>query len=165
MRFSQVLSFVAVAATAAVEAVSLPPGVPRNVLEFRDKHPYKNPKPGCRKIVRIRASEDDEDDVSAEFKKGVEEANNGGTLYLPEGETFVIGKVLDLTGLSDIHVRLDGEIKVCSVSIDIRVWRLLMPCSSQTTSSTGRRTHGTTPSSAPSCSVSTHLSEGLLTQC
>ncbi|KAF3351333.1 hypothetical protein VD0002_g8486 [Verticillium dahliae] len=120
MRFSQVLSFVAVAATAAVEAVSLPPGVPRNVLEFRDKHPYKNPKPGCRKIVRIRASEDDEDDVSAEFKKGVEEANNGGTLYLPEGQTFVIGKVLDLTGLSDIHVRLDGEIKFTN---DVEYWQ------------------------------------------
>ncbi|EEY16298.1 exopolygalacturonase [Verticillium alfalfae VaMs.102] len=158
MRFSQVLSFVAVAATAAVEAVSLPPGVPRNVLEFRDKHPYKNPKPGCRKIVRIRASEDDEDDVSAEFKKGVEEANNGGTLYLPEGETFVIGKVLDLTGLSDIHVRLDGEIKVGFMGIDICIWRLLMACSSRTMSSTGRRTRGTTPSSAPLCSVSICLS-------
>lgn len=113
MRFSQVLTFVAAAATTAVQAVSLPPGVPRNVLEFRDKHAYESPpKDKCRRTITIRASENDEDDISEEFEKGIREANNGGTLYLPKGETFVIGKALDLTGLNNIHVHLEGEIKV-----------------------------------------------------
>ncbi|KAH6675292.1 pectin lyase fold/virulence factor [Plectosphaerella plurivora] len=111
MRFSQVFALVAAAATTAVQAVSLPPGVPRNVLEFRDKHTYQTPKDKCRRTVTIRASEDDDDDISDEFEKGIREANNGGTLYLPKGETFVIGKALDLTGLSDIHLHLEGEIK------------------------------------------------------
>lgn len=112
MRFSQILTLVGVAATAAVHAVSLPPGVPRDLLEFRSKHPYSPPKHGHRKIVTIRASKNDRDDVSAEFARGIKKANNGGTLYLPRKKKFVIGKVLDLTGLNDIHVHLDGEIKV-----------------------------------------------------
>lgn len=113
MRFAQAFTLVAAAATAAVQAVTLPPGVPRNLLEFRDKHAYEAPRDKCRRTITIRASEDDDDDVSEEFEKGVREANNGGTLYLPKGETYIIGKALDLTGLNDIHVHLEGEIKVC----------------------------------------------------
>jgi galacturan 1,4-alpha-galacturonidase len=41
----------------------------------------------------------------------LKKANKGGTLYLPKGQTFVIGKPLDLTFLNDIHVHLEGEIK------------------------------------------------------
>ncbi|CAN8101835.1 unnamed protein product [Discula destructiva] len=90
----------------------LPPGVPRSVQEFRAKHPYKHSKPGHkgRHVVTIRPSANDTDDVSAQFKAGLERANHGGTLYLPANQTFVIGKPLDLTFLSDVHLHLDGQI-------------------------------------------------------
>ncbi|KAJ2970711.1 hypothetical protein NUW58_g9615 [Xylaria curta] len=90
----------------------LPANVPRSIEEFRQKHPYKNK--GChnqRKIVRIRSSKHDTDDISDEFKAGLKKANHGGTLYLPENELFVIGKPLDLTFLNDVQVRWDGEVK------------------------------------------------------
>lgn len=112
MRLAKTCSLIMAAATAAVHAVSLPPGVPRDLLEFRDKHPYTPPEHDCRPTWTIRASEDEDDDVSDDFKAAIIEANDGGTLYLPKGNTYVIGKVLDLTGLNDIHVRLDGEIRV-----------------------------------------------------
>lgn len=91
---------------------SLPHNLPRSVLEFRNKHPYKPSKPGIgtRHVVTIRPSANDTDDVSAEFKAGLERANYGGTLYLPANHTFVIGQPLDLTFLNDVHVHLDGEI-------------------------------------------------------
>jgi galacturan 1,4-alpha-galacturonidase len=115
MRLSSTLPLAVGWLTAVVHAaVPLPPGVPGNVLEFRDKHRYLTPRHDCRKTITIRSSEDEEDDVSQEFFDGIMEANNGGTLYLPKGETFVIGKVLDLTGLNNIHVHLDGEIRVSS---------------------------------------------------
>ncbi|KAI0132816.1 family 28 glycosyl hydrolase [Xylariales sp. AK1849] len=92
----------------------LPAGVPRSVDEFRAKHPYKRSK-DCdgdqRKIVTIRASEDDEDDVADEFLEGLQKANNGGTLYLPKDKLFIIGKPLDLTFLNDVQVHWDGEVK------------------------------------------------------
>lgn len=113
MRIVKAIQFVLTTAVAATHAISLPPGVPSNVLEFRNKHPYTPRSPEkCRTTITIRPSEDEQDDVSAEFEAGVMAANNGGTLYLPEGQTFVIGKVLDLTGLDDIHIHLDGEIRV-----------------------------------------------------
>lgn len=111
MRFSHTLAVVAACFT-AVQAVGLPPGVPSNALEFRATHPYTPPSHSCRKTITIRASKHDHDDVSAEFKQGILDANDGGTLYLPKGKTYVIGKVLGLTGLNDIHVHLDGEIRV-----------------------------------------------------
>ena len=71
---------------------------------------------GCqlqnRREYTIRESADDSDDISAEFEEGIRLANNGGTLSLPRGKKFVIGKKLDLKNLNDIHVALDGEIKV-----------------------------------------------------
>lgn len=110
MRFT--ISLLAAVATTAVNAIALPPDVPTNVLEFRDKHPYKAPEHDCRRTVTIRPSEDEWDDVSEDFQNAIYEANNGGTLYLPKGNMYVIGKVLDLTGLDDVHLRLDGEIRV-----------------------------------------------------
>jgi galacturan 1,4-alpha-galacturonidase len=112
MRYLQTLTFLGVLALTAVNAVSLPAGVPRDVSEFRDKHPYTLPKHDYRKIITIRASRHDDDDVSNEFKRGVHKADKGGTLYLPKGKTYVIGKALDLTGLHDIHIHLEGEIRV-----------------------------------------------------
>ena len=88
-----------------------PPSGPSNVEEFREKYPYN---PGNldkhKRVVTIHPSEHDLDDVSTAFYKGLKEANNGGTLYLPAQQTFVIGKSLDLTFLNNIQVRLDGKI-------------------------------------------------------
>lgn len=106
------LTAVSTVAASSVD-IPLPPGTPRSVLEFRDKHPY-TPQPlqhnAGRHIVTIRPSANDTDDVSAEFKAGLERANHGGTLYLPANSTFVIGQPLDLTFLNDVQVRLDGEL-------------------------------------------------------
>lgn len=112
MRCLQTLTLLGALALTAANAVSLPAGVPRDVSEFRDKHPYETPKHEHRKIVKIRASKNHHDDVSVEFKRGIRKADNGGTLYLPKGKTYVIGKALDLTGLHDIHIHLEGEIRV-----------------------------------------------------
>lgn len=67
---------------------------------------------GDRRTVTIRPSVNDTDDISAEFLQGITEANHGGRLLLKEGETYIIGKKLELTFLDDIEVQLDGEIKV-----------------------------------------------------
>jgi len=102
-----------VVATGALASLELPAGVPRSVHEFRKRHPIQpwadNP-PG-RQLITIRPSYNDTDDVSDAFLKALHDANHGGTLFLPGGETFVIGKPLDLTFLDNVHVRLDGEIK------------------------------------------------------
>lgn len=101
------------ASLVAATSHSLPPGTPRSVDEFREKHPYRPGQlgPHNRHIVTIRPSVNDTDDVSAEFKSGLERANHGGTLYLPAKQTFIIGQPLDLTFLDDVQVRLDGEIR------------------------------------------------------
>lgn len=98
--------------TGASASLQLPPDLPRSVHEFREKHPYEPSTSnfGQRHVVTIRPSANDTDDVSAAFKAGLEKANHGGTLYLPANQTFVIGQPLDLTFLSDVHLRLDGEI-------------------------------------------------------
>ncbi|KAH7024533.1 exo-polygalacturonase [Microdochium trichocladiopsis] len=112
MHFSQLLLPLAVLADAILSSnVVLPAGVPRDVVEFREKHPYRSPKPDChRKVVTIRSSKDDLDDVADEFLQGIKNANNGGTLRLEKNKLYVIGKPLDLTFLNDIHVDLQGEI-------------------------------------------------------
>ncbi|KAK3390100.1 exo-polygalacturonase [Podospora didyma] len=100
------------AAFGALAAIELPAGVPRSLAEFRQKHPYQlQARRPCRKIVKIRASANDTDDVADEFLQGLHDANYGGTLQLSKGQTFVIGKPLDLTFLDNVHVHLDGEIK------------------------------------------------------
>lgn len=98
--------------TGASASLPLPPDLPRSVHEFRKKHPYEPSTSdfGQRHVITIRPSANDTDDVSAAFKAGLEKANHGGTLYLPANQTFVIGQPLDLTFLSDVHLRLDGEI-------------------------------------------------------
>ncbi|KAL2876072.1 hypothetical protein SGCOL_008609 [Colletotrichum sp. CLE4] len=122
MRFSRSLALLAaIAGVVSSYGVELPAGVPRSLEEFRDKHPYTPPSQGCgRKTFTIRASRNATDDVSKELKKGLQEANNGGTLYLPKNQTFVIAKALDLTFLNDIHVRLEGEIKFTD---DVKYWQ------------------------------------------
>ncbi|TQN64180.1 putative exopolygalacturonase B, partial [Colletotrichum shisoi] len=120
MRFSQTLGLLAAVTGVLSHGIELPAGVPRSLEEFREKHPYTAPSHECRKTIRIRASSNATDDVSEDFKKGLEEANNGGTLYLPKGKTFVIAKALDLTFLNDVHVRLEGEIKFTD---DVKYWQ------------------------------------------
>jgi galacturan 1,4-alpha-galacturonidase len=85
---------------------------PRTPSEFRHKHPYVHRPPNNRRKVYIRASKDETDDISQDFYNGLKKANHGGTLVLPAGKTFVIGKKLDLTFLKDVEVALDGEILV-----------------------------------------------------
>ncbi|KAF4822991.1 putative exopolygalacturonase B [Colletotrichum tropicale] len=121
MRLSRSFALLAAVTGVLSYAVELPAGVPRSLQEFRDVHPYTPPSNGCgRKTVEIRASRNDTDDVSEEFRKGLQDANNGGTLYLPKGKTFVIAKALDLTFLNDVHVRLEGEIKFTD---DVAYWQ------------------------------------------
>ncbi|ORY64810.1 exopolygalacturonase [Pseudomassariella vexata] len=112
--------FVALSAAAGVLATAfgeLPAGVPRNVHEFRLKHPYKSNGGGSdhadgqRPIVKIRPSRNATDGVADEFLKGLHKANHGGTLYLPKGELYIIDKPLDLTFLDDVQVHWDGEVK------------------------------------------------------
>ncbi|ROW13219.1 hypothetical protein VPNG_04884 [Cytospora leucostoma] len=114
MKLTTLTALLSTAALAAAGA-TLPPGVPRSVAEFREKHPYTPPEPagphGGRHVVTIRPSRNGTDDVSAAFRSGLERANRGGTLYLPAGQTFVIGRPLDLTFLDDVQVRLDGEVR------------------------------------------------------
>lgn len=112
MKVASFFSTLSLFAGVLAETIELPAGVPRSVEEFRKKHPYENPvKRNHRKVVTIRHSKNDGDDISSEFYKGLKKANNGGTLHLPKGHTYVIGKPLDLTFLNDVHVHLDGEIK------------------------------------------------------
>lgn len=110
MKFGTILPLLSAVVGALASSIELPAGVPRNIIEFREKHPFK-PKHECRKTFTIRASKDDEDDVSDEFLHGLKKANKGGTLYLEGGKTYMIGKPLDLTWLDDIQIHLEGEIK------------------------------------------------------
>ncbi|KAJ9198125.1 CAZyme family GH28 [Paecilomyces variotii] len=64
-----------------------------------------------RRTVTIRSSKTDDDDISSDFLWGMKVANHGGRLLLKKGETYIIGKKLDLTFLNDIEVQLDGEIQ------------------------------------------------------
>jgi galacturan 1,4-alpha-galacturonidase len=116
MKVSTLFSVVASVVGVAALSVELPPGVPRNIQEFREKHPFQKRGKDCsRKTFTIRASKDDLDDISDDFLKGLHDANHGGTLYLPKGKKFIIGKPLDLTFLDDIHVHWEGEVKVWEI--------------------------------------------------
>ena len=68
-----------------------------------------------RKVTTIRPSANDTDDISAAFLAGIQQANNGGLLFLEKGNTYVIGKKLDLSFLKNIYVRIEGEIKVSNI--------------------------------------------------
>ena len=50
----------------------------------------------------------------------MKKANNGGTLYVPKGQTIIIGKKLDLSFLYDVHLELEGEIRFTD---DIKYWQ------------------------------------------
>jgi galacturan 1,4-alpha-galacturonidase len=108
---TSILALLASAAVSVLSQVEIPAGVPRSLDEFRQKHQYRSRKSCIRKTVKIRSSQNSTDDVSDDFLNGLKEANNGGTLYLPKGNTYMIGKPLDLTFLNDVHVQLDGTIR------------------------------------------------------
>ena len=93
---------------------------PRSVGDYRRMFPYTHPAPDRRKKVFIPQSNSDTDDRSCEFLQGLREANHGGTLVLPEGQKFVIGRKLDLTFLDNVQVQLDGEILFTD---DIDYWQ------------------------------------------
>ena len=121
MKLSTFLPVVSLLVGALATSLELPAGVPRNIEEFRKRHPYKpQPHHHKRKKVTIRASRNDHDDVADEFYRGLKKANHGGTLYLPKGKTYMIGKPLDLTWLNDIHIHLEGEIKFTN---DTKYWQ------------------------------------------
>lgn len=120
MKLSTVLTSLAAVAEAIAATVDVLHGVPRNVQEFRQKHPLAQRAPNCRKTFTPRASTDDLDDISDEFLDAIKKANNGGRLYLPKGQTFIIGKPLDLTFLNDIHVNLEGTIRFTN---DVPYWQ------------------------------------------
>ena len=76
-----------------------------------------HPKHPDRRTVTIRPSADDTDDISDDFLWAIKKANKGGRLLLKKGETYIIGKKLDLSFLDDVEVQLDGELKVRHLSI------------------------------------------------
>lgn len=110
--FSSFVAAVAAVALSKGDSADLPAGVPRSIAEFRAKHPYTcKDTEARRRVVTLRASANDTDDVADEFFNALKSANHGGTVRLPSGSTYVIGKPLDLTFLDNVHVQLDGEIK------------------------------------------------------
>jgi galacturan 1,4-alpha-galacturonidase len=92
------------------------PAFPISSIEWLQRRDHQHGGPNGsghnRHVVTIRSSKNDTDDVSDNFLHGIKKANKGGTLYLEKGSTYVVGKKLDLSFLDDIHVHLDGEIKV-----------------------------------------------------
>jgi galacturan 1,4-alpha-galacturonidase len=112
-------------AFAAAFSIELPPGVPRTIEEFRERHPLqRRDEHSSRKSFEIKASQNDTDDVSDEFIKGLQMANHGGTLLLEKGKTYVIAKPLDLTFLDDIHIQWEGEVKVRLLVRNALLWIL-----------------------------------------
>ncbi|RXG42908.1 hypothetical protein VDGE_00768 [Verticillium dahliae] len=111
MKVSALFTALAAATSVIAVAVDLPAGVPSNIQEFREKHPVAKRAPHCRKTFTPRASENAEDDISADLLNAIKSANNGGTVYLPKDQLFVIDEPLDLTFLNDIHIHLEGTIQ------------------------------------------------------
>lgn len=132
----------------ATSAFQLPASYkgPKSIADYRKACPYHHPAPDHRNKVYIRASKNDTDDISAEFYAGLQKANHGGTLVLPEGKTFVIGKKLDLTFLDNVQVQLDGKILVCNIYLQLVAGMNLTCRSSPIISPTGRITISTIPS-------------------
>lgn len=115
---------------------------PKSIQDFRKHHPYHNPPKDHRPKIYVRASKSDTDDISDEFLKGLKKANHGGTLVLPKGKTFVIGKKLDLTFLNNVQVNLEGKILVSPGFLTTQE-QLLILDSSQITSRIGKATTST----------------------
>ncbi|KAI1081683.1 family 28 glycosyl hydrolase [Whalleya microplaca] len=113
MRSLGLFAALSVVAITVASYMELPTDVPRSIDEFRAKHPHKRSS-NCyddRPTVTIRSSSNETDDVADDFLAGLQRANNGGTLYLPKNELYIIGKPLDLTFLNDVYVHWDGEVK------------------------------------------------------
>jgi galacturan 1,4-alpha-galacturonidase len=117
------------ASAASMARDAMPAGAaitPATALEPRGsgKHGHKDKwgcnKPEYRHTVTIRASKNETDDISADLLWAFHKANRGGTVYLKEGSTYVIGKKLDLSFLNDVHLQLDGELKFTD---DIEYWQ------------------------------------------
>ena len=131
--------------------------IPSSYQEFRSQYPYHYPPPNNRHRVNIRPSANSTDDVSADLLRGLQLANNGGTLVLPANQTFVIGTKLDLTFLNDVQVQLDGEILVRFKNKEGSILSNVLEanvCSSLTTSPTGKIITSTILSKNPSHSGS-----------
>ena len=64
-----------------------------------------------RRAITIRSSNNDTDDVSADFVWALNQANNGGLVHLEAGKTYMIGKKVDLPVLNDVYIKLDGTLK------------------------------------------------------
>lgn len=122
MYSSSVLVALSAALGVVASQVELPAGVPKSVDEFRSKHPYDpwKDRDQNRRVVTIRNSRNDTDDVADDFYQGLKKANKGGTLYLPKDQLFVIGKPLDLTFLDDVEVHWDGEVRFTN---DTKYWQ------------------------------------------
>jgi galacturan 1,4-alpha-galacturonidase len=117
------------ASAASMARDAVPAGAaitPATALEPRGsgKHGHKDKwgcnKPDYRHKVTIRASKNETDDISTDLLWAFHKANRGGTVYLKEGSTYVIGKKLDLSFLNDVHLQLDGELKFTD---DIKYWQ------------------------------------------
>lgn len=93
----------------------------RPYFGWNQKDKWGNKVEDDRRKITIRASEDDTDDISADFVWALEQAQNGGLVHLEEGKTYIIGKKIDLPVLNDVYIKLDGTLKVrgrnCSLEI------------------------------------------------
>ncbi|KAG0639891.1 putative exopolygalacturonase B [Tuber brumale] len=134
MKFS--IAALLISTTACLPLAATDPGDPASVFKNHsasiEKHhgnyyqgrprQYRFPNHSNRREIRIRASCNETNDISAEFLDGIKKANHGGTLVLEKGKRYVIGRKLDLTFLNDIHVQLDGQI-LASFTNDIEYWQ------------------------------------------
>jgi len=84
----------------------------RPYFGWNQKDKWGNKIEDDRRKITIRASEDDTDDISADFVWALEQAQNGGLVHLEEGKTYIIGKKIDLPVLNDVYIKLDGTLKV-----------------------------------------------------
>jgi galacturan 1,4-alpha-galacturonidase len=117
----RVVSYLLVAAAAVTSATvfDIPDGASisqpwkhtgRPYFGWSKKDRWGNKVEDDRRKITIRASEDDTDDISADFVW--EQAQNGGLVHLEEGKTYIIGKKIDLPVLNDVYIKLDGTLKV-----------------------------------------------------
>jgi galacturan 1,4-alpha-galacturonidase len=141
-----------VVALTSTVAANTPKGYkgPKTPSEFRKSCPYHHPPENHRPKYYIRPSKNETDDISEDFYKALKKANHGGTLVLPKGQTFVIGKKLDLTFLNNVEVNLEGEILVCQSVL--KNWRQTNCPSLPTTLPTGKITTSITLSKSQLCS-------------
>jgi galacturan 1,4-alpha-galacturonidase len=125
----RVISYFLVAAAAITSAAAfdIPDGASisqpwkhtgRPYFGWNKKDRWGNRVEDDRRKITIRPSEDDTDDISADFVWALEQAQNGGLVHLEEGKTYIIGKKIDLPVLNDVYVKLDGTLKVS-------IWELL----------------------------------------